>query len=46
LCLEEYPYMLFEDFIKLSKLCTKHNNLAILDVKEIICNYGRSLNKK
>ncbi|MBQ3598007.1 MAG: hypothetical protein II987_01945 [Clostridia bacterium] len=44
LCLEAYPHMQFEDFVKLSKLCTKHNNLTILDVNEIIYNYGRSLN--
>lgn len=46
LCLDAYPNMLFEDFIKLSKLCTKHNNFTVFDVEEIICNYGRTLNWK
>ncbi len=46
LCLAVYPHMIFEDFVKLSKLCTKHNNLTILDVNEIICNYGSYLNQE
>ncbi|MBQ7334951.1 MAG: hypothetical protein IJW92_00555 [Clostridia bacterium] len=46
LCLQVYPSMTFEDFIRCSKLCKKHNGFAILDVQSIICNYDRSLKSK
>lgn len=37
LCLQTYPNMLYEDFVKLSKQCTKYNGFTILNVQSILC---------